>query len=251
MYQSMLRTTPIYAQSRHHLAGLIRAIMIDAIIFDIDGTLVDSVDLHASAWQEAFAHFGFEIGHDAIRSQIGKGGDQLMPVFLKKEEVKRIGKDLDAFRGDLFKRKYMPKVQAFPGVRALFEIVRANGQRAALASSAKKDELATYKKIAQIEDLVREETSSDDAEKSKPYPDIFEAALDRLGNPDKDKVIVIGDSPHDAEAAKNAGLRIVGVLCGGFPANSLREAGCTLIFKDPEDITRNYAEILANHGNRR
>jgi HAD superfamily hydrolase (TIGR01549 family) len=222
--------------------------MLQAIIFDIDGTIVDSVDLHAKAWQEAFAHFGYQIGYDEIRSQIGKGGDQLLPVFLSEDDLKRIGKDLEAFRGELFKRKFLPHVRAFPGVRALFETVRANGQKIALASSAKKDELEAYKRIAQIEDLVEEETSSDDAEKSKPYPDIFEAALDRLGNPAKDKVLVIGDSPHDAEAAKKAGLRTLGVLCGGFPESALREAGCSEIFKDPEDVRKHYAEILKKYG---
>lgn len=220
--------------------------MLDAIIFDIDGTLVDSVDLHAEAWQKAFAHFGHNIPYDAIRSQIGKGGDQLMPFFLSQEEVKRKGKEIADFRADLFKREYLPKVRAFPGVRALFEKVRANGQRIALASSAKKDELGIYERIAQIEDLVQEATSSDDARKSKPYPDIFEAALDRLQNPDKNEVLVIGDSPHDAEAAKNAGLRTLGVLCGGFPESALRDAGCLAIYADPDDIRQHYAEILTN-----
>ena len=167
-----------------------------------------------------------------------------MPVFLNEKELKRIGKELEAFRGDLFKREFLPRVRAFPGVRALFETVRSNGQKIALASSAKKDELGVYKRIAQIEDLVQEETSSDDAEKSKPYPDIFEATLKQLGNPDNDAVLVVGDSPHDAEAAKNAGLRTLGVLCGGFPESALREAGCVEIFKGPEDIRKHYRGIL-------
>lgn len=220
--------------------------MLDAIIFDIDGTLVDSVDLHAEAWQKAFAHFGHQIPYDEIRAQIGKGGDQLMPFFLKEEELRRIGKELEAFRADLFKREYLPRVRAFPGVRALFETVRSNGQRIALASSAKKDELGVYERIAQIEDLVQEATTSDDAQKSKPYPDIFEAALHRLHDPDKNKALVIGDSPHDAEAAKNAGLRTLGVLCGGFPESALREAGCRQIYADPEDVQRHYSDILAS-----
>ncbi len=156
--------------------------MIKAVIFDVDGTLVDSVDLHARAWQEAFDRFGKKIPFEQVRSQIGKGGDQLMPVFFSKQELEEFGEEMEKFRGDLFKREYLPRVKAFPDVRELFERVRREGQRIALASSAKEDELKTYKKIARIEDLVEEETSADDAEKSKPHPDIFEAALAQLGD---------------------------------------------------------------------
>lgn len=155
--------------------------MPEAVIFDIDGTLLDSVDLHAQAWREAFHHFGHDIPFDDIRSQIGKGGDQLLPVFLSEQELKEKGKELEEYRGRLFKEKYLSRVKPFPGVRELFQKVKANGQQVALASSAKGDELKGYERIAQIEDLVEVETSSADAKRSKPHPDIFEAALDRLG----------------------------------------------------------------------
>jgi beta-phosphoglucomutase-like phosphatase (HAD superfamily) len=154
--------------------------LIKAVIFDIDGTLVDSVDLHAKAWQEAFAHFGHEVAFEEVRSQIGKGGDQLMPVFLSKKEIDRRGPEIEEYRSDLFKERYLPQVRAFPVVRALIKRIILNGQRIALGSSAKGDELSTYKKIAGIEDLIDEETSSDDASRSKPHPDIFEAASRNL-----------------------------------------------------------------------
>jgi HAD superfamily hydrolase (TIGR01549 family) len=180
--------------------------MAEAVIFDIDGTLLDSVDLHAQAWQEAFRHFGHEIPFDQIRGQIGKGGDQLLPVFLSPEELKEKGKALEEFRGSLFKQKYLPKVRPFPCVRELFEKLKANGQKIALASSAKPDELQKFEQIANIEDLVGVETSSGDAERSKPHPDIFEAALQRLGKVRREEIVVVGDSPHDAEGARKAGL---------------------------------------------
>lgn len=218
--------------------------MIKAVIFDIDGTLVDSVDLHAQAWQETFRHFGKEIPFEQVRHQIGKGGDQLMPVFFSKEELDEKGDEMEEYRGELFKRDYLPKVRAFPRVRELFQKIKDDGLRLALASSAKQDELETYKKIANIEDLVEEETSADDTDKSKPHPDIFEAALERLGDIEPHEAIVVGDTPYDAEAAGKASLRTIGVLCGGFPEAELKAAGCVQIYKDPADLLARYNESL-------
>jgi len=214
--------------------------MLKAVIFDIDGTLVDSVDLHARAWQEAFRHFGREVEFEKVRYQIGKGGDQLMPVFFSAEEIERFGEEMEEFRGEHYKRDYLPRVRAFPQVRELFERVRAEGLRIALASSAKKDELKTYKEIAHITDLVEEETSADDADKSKPHPDIFEAALASLKDVKADEAIVIGDTHYDAEAAGKINLRTIGLLCGGFPEAKLRAAGCIAIYRDPADLLARY-----------
>src|SRR4028119_1392274 len=116
-----------------------------------------------------------------------------MPVFFSEEELARFGEEMEKFRGDLFKREYISRVRAFPQVRELFERIRRDGKRIALASSAKKDELKVYKELARITDLIEEETSADDAEKSKPHPDIFEAALDALGDVRADAAMVGGD----------------------------------------------------------
>jgi HAD superfamily hydrolase (TIGR01549 family) len=218
--------------------------MIKAVIFDIDGTLVDSVDLHARAWQETFRHFGKEIPYERVRHQIGKGGDQLMPVFFSKEELAEIVEEMEKYRGELYKRDYLPRVRAFPGVRDLFLKIRDEGKRLALASSAKEEELGAYKKIADIEDLVEEETSADDADKSKPHPDIFEAALERLGDVRAHEALVVGDTPYDAEAAGKIDLQTIGVLCGGFPRQELIAAGCRQIFDDPADFLARYEESL-------
>lgn len=217
--------------------------MIEAVIFDIDGTILDSVDLHAHAWQEAFRHFGHDLRFEDVRSQIGKGGDQLLPVFLSKQEIEEKGKVLTEFRAKLFKEKYLPHVMPFPCVRELFLKAKEQGQKIALASSARGDELEHYKRLARVEDLLTAATSSADAKRSKPNPDIFEAALDQLGTKlSRERVIVVGDSPHDAEAAKRAGLRTVGVRCGGFPEQALREAGCIAIFDGPADLLKHYKE---------
>ncbi|MFH6784027.1 MULTISPECIES: HAD family hydrolase [Methylobacterium] len=222
--------------------------MIRNLIFDIDGTLLDSVDLHAAAWSEAFRAFGLDVPEAAVRSQIGKGGDQLMPVFVPRERLEREGEALEKFRSTLFTEKYLPKVKPFPGVRALFERLKAEGHVLALASSGKADEVERYQEIAGIRDLVDVATNSDEAERSKPHPDIFEAALERLGHPPRGQAVVIGDSPYDAEAAVKAGLPAIGVLCGGFPEAALSEAGCTAIYRDPQDLLDGYASSVLRRG---
>ena len=213
-----------------------------AVVFDVDGTLVDSVDVHAQAWVDAFAEFGHEVGFADVRRQIGKGGDQLMPVFLSKAEIERCGEKLEERRGVLLKERYLHRIQPFPAVRELFQRVLADGKAIALASSAKEDELEQYKKITNIVDLVDVETSSDDAEKSKPHPDIFRAALAKLDIAQPGRVIVIGDTPYDAEAAAKGGLRTVGLLCGGWSEDELRRAGCVAVFRDPADLLTRYPE---------
>jgi len=215
-----------------------------AVIFDVDGTLVDSVDLHARAWQDAFRHFGHEFPLDQIRNQIGKGGDQLMPVFLSEEEVKSKGEEIQKYRGELFMRRYMSQVKPFPQVRPLFERLLADEWKIALASSAKEEELKIYKDIAQVADLLDTETSSKDAEKSKPHPDIFLAAIEHLGPVQPQECVVVGDSPYDADAARKAGISAVGVLCGGFPEEQLRKAGFREIYRDPADLLEHYPNSL-------
>ncbi len=210
------------------------------VIFDVDGTLIDSVDQHTEAWQKAFRHFGKEIAFEDLRSQIGKGADQLLPVFWTREELARIEKPLSAFRAQLFKSDYLPQLRPFPQVRPLFQRLLEQGSKIALASSAKGDELQNYKRLAQIDDLLEAETSSDDAAESKPHPDIFQAALKKLGSPAAEEVLVVGDTPYDIEAAAKAHLRTVAVRCGGFPEDSLR--GAIALYQDPADLLEHFAD---------
>ena len=220
--------------------------MIKAVIFDVDGTLLDSVDQHAKAWQDAFADYGYEIGFSEIRAQIGKGGDQLLPVFLSEAAREAQGSDIEARRSEILKQRYLSQIRPFPKVRELFARLSQDGIRPVLASSAKQEELQQYKKLLDIEDFVEVETTSDDAEKSKPEPDIFEAAMGRLPELAATDVLVIGDTPYDAEAASKAGLRTIGVLCGGFSRQSLLDAGCVAIHDDPAALLANYDKVFLN-----
>jgi phosphoglycolate phosphatase-like HAD superfamily hydrolase len=214
-----------------------------AAIFDLDGTLLDSVDLHALAWHEALAKFGHDVTFEQARSQIGKGGDKLIPVFLSADEQRDHGKEMEEWRGERFKTAYLPLVRPFSAVPDLFRCVRDAGVRIAIASSAKKDELDKYLDIARIADLVDVKTSSDDVEESKPAPDIFEVVLGKLGIAGVDAV-AIGDTPYDALAAGKAGIATIGVLCGGFTEASLREAGCADVYPGPAALFARFGESL-------
>jgi len=211
-----------------------------AVLFDVDGTLIDTVDLHARAWVEALQHFGIETAFQDMRLQIGKGGDQLLQGLLPPPMIEAREHEIQEFRTALFKREFMPQARAFPGVRHLFEQIRSRGQRIVLASSGKADEVEAYKEIASIGDLIDGATSSDDVERSKPFPDIFVAAFNKLDLASPSEAIVVGDTPYDAEAARQAGFETIGVLCGGFQEEALHAAGCVAVYRDPRHLSDAY-----------
>jgi HAD superfamily hydrolase (TIGR01509 family) len=219
-----------------------RIVLIKAVIFDVDGTLVDSNDLHVEAWREAFRGYGKELGFEEVHAQMGKGGDQFMPVFCSEEELERYGEELEARRVELFKSDYLSRVRPFPRVRELFERIRAEGLQIALASSAKEEELEQHKRSLGVEDLLEAATSADEVERSKPHPDIFQAALAGLKGVRPEEALVVGDTPYDVQAAAKAGMRTVGLLSGGFPEEVLREAGALEVYRDVSDLLDRYEE---------
>ncbi len=220
--------------------------MIKAVIFDIDGTLIDSVDAHAEAWQKAFAKFGKDIKFYELRRQVGKGGDQFLPVFLTEKEIKEFGKDVEELRGEIFKKEYLPKIKPFPRVRELFQKIKADGKNIALASSSNEEEVESYKEIANIADLIEEQTSTDDAEKSKPFPDIFQAAMGKLKGVKTNEAVIIGDTAYDAEAATKARIKVVGVLSGGWSRSELVKTGCAEVYEDVAEILKDYKKTALN-----
>jgi len=215
--------------------------LLKAIIFDVDGTLIDSNYLHAEAWQHAFRKYGYELPLDRLHHQVGKGGDNYVPHFLTPDDNEKFGKELDRCKTELFQRDFASRIKAFPQVRELFQRIRDEGLRVAFATSSKGEELERYKELLGVDELVNEETSKDDARHSKPSPDIFAAALRKLGL-QASEAIAVGDTPYDAQACVKLKLPIVGLLCGGFPEQELREAGCFAIYRDPADLLARFDE---------
>lgn len=213
--------------------------MIKAVLSDIDGTLVESNWLHAAAWRDAFAAMGINLDVEEVRRQIGKGGDELIPVFVPWWKRRAVEDPLKAYRKFVFEADYMGKVKPLPHVRELMQRMKQAGIKVALASSAKKDELEEYKKIANIEDLVDENVSADDADRAKPHPDIFRASLDKLGVKAAE-ALALGDTPYDAEAAGKADVWTVGVTTGGWSEKELLDAGCIEVWKDVGELLDNF-----------
>ncbi len=218
--------------------------MIKAIIFDLDGTLVDSVKYHTQAWVKAFQKYGYDFSFDRLRQQIGKGSEYIIGELLPADEAEKLESDIAGYRKQYYQDNLLEKVQPFPKVKKLFETIKADGIKIVLASSARRETIAHYKKLLEIEDLIDGATSTDDVAKSKPEPDIFASALEKLGDIKTEEVIVVGDSPYDAMAASKLSLRTIGVLCGGFERETLTQAGCIAIYQDPADLLNNYPRFL-------
>jgi HAD superfamily hydrolase (TIGR01509 family) len=209
--------------------------MAEVLLTDIDGTLVDSNALHAEAWRRAFEHFGIEIGMDDAWRQIGKGGDQVIPLFVPEQDRERLEKPIKELRKDIFHRGYMQRVVSFAKSRELLVRVKQSGMKIALATSSDEEDLATYGKIVGMEDLIEKASSSADADHSKPHPDIFAAALKKVGM-EAEQAIALGDTPYDAQAAGKLGIPVIGLTCGGWKRSDLKEAGCIEVYQDPADL---------------
>lgn len=218
--------------------------MIEAFILDIDGTLIDSVKAHAKSWVKTFEKYGKEISLEDAEKLIGMGGDQFLPDYFSKQKLDEKQEEIEEYRSELFKKEFLPDIKPFPKVREFVEKIQNDGKKVVLASSAKDDEIKNYKKIANIEDLIDKETSSDDAEESKPEPDIFIAARKKIEDIKRENILVIGDTPYDVEAANKADLKIIGVLTGGWSREKLSEKGCVEVYKDIEEIYENYSRII-------
>ncbi len=208
------------------------------VILDVDGTLVLSNDAHAQAWVEAFAAYGYEIAFAKIRPLIGMGGDQVIPRLVPELNGKEgTGKQIAARRKELILTKFGSQLASANGSRELVQKMLDAGLHLIVASSASQEEMDILLKVAHVEDLIQEVTTSSDAQASKPEPDIVEAALSKA-HLEPDLTVMLGDAPYDIEAAGKAGIRVIAFRCGGFSDEQL--SGAIAIYDDPADLLHHY-----------
>lgn len=215
---------------------------VKAELLDVDGTLVQSNDEHAWAWVRALEPFGFDVTFEQVRRWIGMGGDKVLPkvdpsLHAGTEPADSIGR----LRQRIFLNEYAAQLQPTPGARALLERLRADGILRVVATSAKRQELDAILKAARLDEEIDRATTSDDAGRSKPDPDIIEAALQKAGA-GRAESFFLGDTPYDVTAAHTAGVLVVAVRCGGWREPELSEADA--IYDTPADFLAHLDEFL-------
>ena len=215
--------------------------MIKGVIFDIDGTLVDSNDAHAQSWVDTFAEAGYDVPFDVVRPLIGMGGDKLLPKTIGKSRDSEEGKKLVKRRSEIFRERYLPHLRPLKGARELVLRVRSDGLKAVVATSAKEEELKGLLKAAQVDDLMEEEATASDADRSKPDPDIVHAAIEQSGI-SSEYLVMIGDTPYDIEAASKAHVRTIAFRSGGWKDDALK--GAVEIYNGPDDLLAHYESSI-------
>lgn len=205
----------------------------------MDGTLVDSNDAHAHAWVRAIAEAGLTADFATVRQLIGKGGEKLLPEVTGVRTDSARGKNIDKRRGEIFLEQYLPHLRPTPGAKELLARLKRAGLRLAVASSSNDKELDGLLRVCGANEFLEERTSSDDADRSKPDPDIIHAALKRL-KLSAGEMLLLGDTPYDVEAAGRAGVKTVAVGCGGWDDASL--TGAIRVYDDPADILAHFEQ---------
>jgi HAD superfamily hydrolase (TIGR01509 family) len=210
---------------------------LEGVLLDVDGTLIDSNGAHAQSWSDTFREFGYDIAAERVRPLIGKGGDKLLPELTGVDVDSERGKALSERRATIFRQAYIPKLRQTRGARALVDRLRREGLRLVIATSANEAELRPMLHQVGLDDLLAKKTSSDDADNSKPDPDIIVAALEK-GGFSPHTAILLGDTPYDIESATRASVETVALLSGGWDADALQ--GAVAIYEDPEDVLRHF-----------
>ena len=222
--------------------------MLKGVIFDVDGTLVDSNDAHAQSWVDTFREAGYDVPFDKVRSLIGMGSDKLLPRTIGISRDSDEAKKLIERRGKIFSSNYLPHLRPVPGARDLVLRVKRDGLKAIVATSAKDQELKGLLEAAHVEDLMEERATASDAKHSKPDPDIVHAAIEDSGT-SAEHLVMIGDTPYDVEAASRAKLRTIAFLSGGWNKEALK--GAIAVYAGPADLLAHYdSSLLGKNANR-
>ncbi|MET1089199.1 MAG: HAD family hydrolase [Arthrobacter sp.] len=210
------------------------------ILFDVDGTLIDSSYIHTISWWGAFRQQGYDIPMASIHHFVGMGGDRLVDSLLPADRDKSLDPEIMASHAALY-ASHWPALRRFDGARELLARCHEAGLAVALASSAREQDLQVMKATLDADVFIDAATSANDAEESKPAPDILAAALEALGVEAVDAVFV-GDAVWDMKAAAALGIPAVGVACGGVAAAELRDAGAVEVYEGPRDLLENLAK---------
>lgn len=213
---------------------------IGAMVFDVDGTLVDSNYEHTLAWARAFKELGIPVPTWRLHRHVGMGGDQLVEAVAGPDVERRLGDRVRELEKERY-RELVDEIRPFPGAKELLATCRDAGPRVILASSAKDEELEYYLQLLDGHDHADDWTSSTDVEHTKPEPDLIEVALEKAGTR---AAVMVGDSVWDVEAAARAGIPTLGLLTGGFGRGELDEAGAAAVFESLEELQRALAEGL-------
>jgi HAD superfamily hydrolase (TIGR01509 family) len=216
-------------------------------LLDVDGTIIDSNDAHARAWVAAFDEAGYHVDFDVVRPMIGMGGDKLLPAAIGIEHDTEIGKRLGGRRWEIFRERELGSLRPFPCARELLERLRDDGYTLVVATSAQDEEMEELVRAAGVADLLDAATTSSDASRSKPDPDIVRAALGRA-KAEPDEAVMLGDTPYDIEAAGRAGVPIVALRSGGWRPQELE--GAAAVYADPCELVREYDRSLFARSNR-
>ncbi|MDP9362847.1 MAG: HAD family hydrolase [Chloroflexota bacterium] len=215
---------------------------VEALLIDVDGTLIDSNPLHTLAWLRAFRRLGHEVEANRVLHLIGMGGDQLAPTILGEEAGDEAERAKELWIEEYSRRGLVDHVEPLPGAVDLLRALKERGIRVALASSGEKQDIDRYVELLGGREMFTELVTSSDVAQTKPAPDIFAVALDRLGRPAG--AAVIGDTVFDVEAAGKLGLPCVGVLTGGIERQLLIEAGATAVYTDTADVLAHLDAVL-------
>lgn len=207
------------------------------VLFDVDGTLIDSSYIHTISWWGAFRQQGYDIPMASIHHYVGMGGDRLVDSLLPEGRDRSLDSEVMASHGALY-ASHWPALRAFEGAKDLLAQCHAGGLAVALASSARKKDLEVMKGILDADAFIDGATSANDAKESKPAPDILVAALDAIGVGAADAVFV-GDAVWDMKAAAALGIPAIAVTCGGVSAEKLRDAGAVEVYEGPQDLLQN------------
>jgi HAD superfamily hydrolase (TIGR01509 family) len=201
-----------------------------AFVFDVEGTLVDTVLPTLQCWSETLAEIGVTVSVADLHPYSGMDGKRMLSHFVKKHDPKALA-HIVMLHNERYRIHYLPHIRALPGLRRLFNAIKSTEAKVALATTCDKEDLARYRAVMAVDDLIDAACCGDDVKREKPAPDIVALAARRLRLPPA-QIVMIGDTPYDAAAARAAGLAPVGLQSGHFSRSDLQDAGCAAVFFD-------------------